>query len=79
MINVENYFDTFDYSSIIEQIFKENGIAVDDNHAARHQQELKKKIEEIKKSYKNKDYFKEMPSLDFDFSSYIISKINLLN
>ena len=74
MINPENYFENFDYTSIIEQIFKENNIPSDDNHFNRHMQEMKKKVEEARKNLKKKDYFKELPILDKDFSSYVLSK-----
>ena len=74
MINPENYFDNFDYAQIIDHIFKDNHVPSDDNHYNRHMQEIKKKVEEVKKAYKKKDYFKEMPILDKDFSSYVLSK-----
>ena len=74
MINPETFFETYDYNPIIEQIFKHNNLPHDDNYYNRHLQEIKKKIEEIKRNYKNKDYFKDMPSLNKDFSSYMICK-----
>ncbi len=74
MINPENFFETYDFAPAIEQILKMNHVPTDDNHYSRHTQEIKKKVEELKKSYKGKDYFKEMPILNKDFSSYVISK-----
>lgn len=73
MIN-ENFFDTYDYTHIFEMVFKDHSIMGDDNHYGRHIQELKKKVDELKKVYKSKDYFKDMPTLDRDFSYYVISK-----
>ncbi len=73
MINPENFFETYDFNPIIEQIFRENNVQGDDNHFNRHMQEIKKKIEELRRSYKTKDYFKDMPILNKDFSSYVIS------
>jgi hypothetical protein len=75
MINPENYFETFDYSHTIDEILKENNVFSDDNHYNRHMQEMKKKIEDAKRIYKTKDYFKELPALDNDFSSYVISNL----
>jgi hypothetical protein len=77
MLNPENFFETYDYTQVIEQILKENNVPSDDNHYNRHMQEIKKKIEEVKRSYKAKDYFRDMPALNKDFSSYMISKILL--
>ena len=74
MINPENFFDTYDYSSVIEHIMKECGVMNDDNDYSRHMQEIDKKINDIKKNYKGKDYFMNMPILDNDYSSYVISK-----
>ncbi len=76
MLN-DKFFDTYDYQSVIEQILKDYNIPSDDNHYGRHIQELRKKVEEIKKLLKSRDYFKEMPTLDKDFSSYVISNINI--
>jgi hypothetical protein len=81
MLNAESYFDNYNFAPIYEQVLKENKVAPDDVHYQRHTIEIKKKVEEIKKSYKSKEYFKDMPTLDNDFSSYIICKffkINLL-
>jgi hypothetical protein len=73
MMNPDTFFETYDYNQIVEQIFKENNVPSDDNHYGRHMQEIKKKIEDIKRAYKSKDYFKEMPMLNKDYSSYMIS------
>jgi hypothetical protein len=73
MINPENFFESYDFNPIIEHIFRENNVQGDDNYFNRHMQEIKKKIEELRRSYKTKDYFKDMPILNKDFSSYVIS------
>ena len=75
-MNPEKYFDNYDFTSIVEQILKENDIQSDDNHYQRHMQEIRTKIEAIRRNYKTKDYFKEIPILDNDFSSYVISNIS---
>jgi hypothetical protein len=77
MLNAESYFDNYNYTPIYEQVLKESKVASDDNHLQRHTIEIKKKVEEIKKTYKTKEYFKDMPTLDNDFSSYIICKFIL--
>jgi hypothetical protein len=73
MINPENYIDSYDTTQVIDQIFMDNNIPKDDNHYNRHMQEIKKKVEELRRTYKARDYFKEMPILNKDFSSYVIS------
>jgi hypothetical protein len=73
MTNFQEYFDAFDFAPLIERLFAANNIPSDDNHYGRHMQEVKKKIEEFKKNAKTKGYFSDMPSLDTDFSSYVIS------
>ena len=78
MINPDTFFETYDYLPIIEQIFKDNGVPADDNHYGRHMQEIKKKVEEVKRNYKTKDYFREMPNMNRDFSSYMLSKYNTI-
>jgi hypothetical protein len=72
MLNADSYFDNFNYAPIVERVLSENKVEHDDNHYGRHMQEIKKKIEEIRRTYKSRDYFKEMPTMDNDFSSYVI-------
>jgi exonuclease V gamma subunit len=74
-MNSQTYMETFDFTPIIKNLLKTFEIPEDDDHIKRHNQEIKKKIEEFKKSSKRKDYFKEMPTLDTDFSSYVIRNI----
>ena len=73
MMNPDNYFDDYNFKEVIEQIFKENGVLSDDNHYSRHKQEILKKVEELRKSYKLRDYFQDLPILNKDFSSFVIS------
>ena len=74
MLNAESYFDNFNYAPIYEHVLKENKVASDDVNIQRHNIEIKKKIEEMKRIYKTREYFKDMPTLDKDFSSYVICK-----
>ncbi len=78
MLNAESYFENYNFAPIYEKVLEESKISQDDNHLQRHTIEIKKKVEEIKKTYKNREFFKEMPTLDDDFSSYIICKIKLI-
>ena len=78
MLNAQTYFETYDFTPLIEKLLKEFDIQSDDNHYQRHMIEIKKKIDDFKKSGKRKEIFKEMPSLDTDFSSYVLC-ILLLN
>lgn len=73
MMNPENYFNNYDFNQVIEQIFKENNVLPDDNHFSRHKQEIMKKVEELRRSYKQRDYFQDLPILNKDFSSFVIS------
>jgi hypothetical protein len=74
MINLDEYLERFDYATIIDKILSESGIPKDDNHYLRHVTEIKKKIEECKKNFKKRDYLRDMPIMDRDFSYYVISK-----
>jgi hypothetical protein len=74
MLNAENYFENYNYAPIYEQVLKENKVAPDDVNFQRHNIEIRKKIDEIKRLYKTREYFKDMPTLDNDFSSYVICK-----
>jgi hypothetical protein len=70
----QNYFETYDFQPLIEKLLKTFDIQSDDNHFSRHMQEVRKKIDDFKKSAKTKGYFNDMPNLNTDFSSYVISK-----
>ena len=73
MTNIQEYFETFDFNPLIEKLFNNFNIQPDDNHYGRHMQEVKKKIDEFKRNAKTKGYFNDMPNLNTDFSSYVIS------
>jgi len=79
MLSAQSYFDNYNYAPIYEQVLKENKVNSDDVHYQRHTIEIRKKVDEIKKSYKSREFFKDMPNLDNDFSSYMICKINIYN
>lgn len=79
MLNAESYFENYNFAPIYEEVLKESSIAADDNHLQRHTIEIKKKVEEIRKTYKSREYFKDMPTLDNDFSSYIIRIYFIIN
>jgi hypothetical protein len=74
MSNTQNLFENYDFNPMIEKLMKNFNIPSDDNHYGRHLAEVKKKIEEFKKNAKTKGYFNDMPNLNTDFSSYVISK-----
>ena len=71
-MNIETYFDNYDFEKIFNEILKENKIEQMSNMYDRHKQELKKFSEKIRIKYKQKNYFQDLPTLNDDFSSYVI-------
>ena len=71
-MNIDKYFDDYDFKSLIEQVLKENNISGFDSTHSRHLQELRMITEKLRKSYKKKNYFQDLPTLNDDFSSYVI-------
>ena len=71
-MNIETYFDNYDFEKIFNEILKENRIEQVSNMYDRHKQELKKFSEKIRIKYKQKNYFQDLPTLNDDFSSYVI-------
>ena len=70
-MNIEKYFNNFyqnSVDSIIESILKEYDL----NGDPKHHDYLKMISKEILQKYKTKDYFKFIPSLNNDFSNYVI-------
>ena len=70
-MNIEKYFNNFyqnSVDSIIESILSEYGL----NDDQKHHDYLKMISKEILQKYKTKDYFKFIPSLNNDFSNYVI-------
>ena len=75
MFNIENYFEKFDYESIMNEILNENKVERDDDHLKRHKVEIKKKIDDVTRKLKDSDLLRDLPVLDKIFSSYVICKI----
>lgn len=74
-MNSEKYFDEYEYKSIISKILKENKINPGEPEYNRHYQELKNRAEAIKKKFRSKNYFQDMPTFDNEYSSYVASNI----
>ena len=70
-MNIEKYFNNFyknSVDSIIDSILKEYGLSDD----PKHHDYLKMISKEILQNFKTKNYFKFIPSLNNDFSNYVI-------
>lgn len=75
MFNIDTYLAKYDYESIIEEILKNNKVERDDDHLKRHLVEIKKKMEDVTRRLKESDLLRELPILDNDYSSYVISNL----
>lgn len=71
-MNQEKYFNDYNFRPIIDKIMKEFKIDGMNPHYSRHFQELKNLSEQMRNSYKTKPYFEDLPTLNDDFSSYVI-------
>ena len=71
-MNQEKYFNDYNFRPIIDRIMKEFKINDLNPNYIRHLQELKTLSEQMRKSYKTKNYFENLPTLNDDFSSYVI-------
>lgn len=74
-MNQDKYFDDYGCRPIIDKILKENKIYAGEPEHNRHLQELKNRAEAIKKKFKSKTYFQDMPTFDNEYSSYVASNI----
>ena len=71
-MNIDDFISNYDFNPLIEKLLKDNNILPGENTYSRHQQEIRKFTEKFRKSMHDRNYFQDLPTLNDDFSSFVV-------